>query len=171
MAQSPGRSLGRDIRSRGLAMKLQHAPQALGLKRHATGEKFVKGDGQRIHVAAHAGLIARDLLGRGVVGRAHETAVGRARGRGHAEVRHLDRVGLRTGRDRTQQQVGRLDVPVDHAARVGGGQRPRGLDDVLQRLAPGQRPFALDVLGQRGRLARTPWRSRARLENCRCSRW
>ena len=149
MAQPPRCSLGRNLGARGLAMELQHGAQVVSLKRHAPREQLVEGYGQRVHVAAHAGAFAGNLFGRRIVGRAHESAGTGICGRGHAKIRDLDGVRLLAGRNRDQQQVRRLDVPVDHAAPVGGGQSPRGLDDVFERLAPGQRAFPLDVLGQR----------------------
>ena len=100
------------------------------------GEREVAGRGQRVDVGGRRQLAAGGLLGRHVGRRAdHHVGGGQrvvaAAVARDAEVDQLDDVGLAAGGG--HQQVRRLDVAVDHPARVGLGQRRGGLGDQVDR--------------------------------------
>ncbi len=92
----------------------------------AAGEAFERDAPEREHVRARidAGIAAR-LLGRHVPGRADGGAGARPRGRSRdardAEIEHFYAVD----RASVEEDVARLDVAVEHAARVGRGERAR----------------------------------------------
>ena len=96
--------------------------QRIAVEGLARGEQFVQHRAQRIDVGARVDLAGLLLLGRLVVRRAGDHAfqrrqrrmVGDAR---DAEVQHLGLVAPR------QEDVGRLDVAMHDAARMGIGQR------------------------------------------------
>jgi hypothetical protein len=97
----------------------------VGFERHPAAQHLVEDDAQAVEVGAAVDRLGLDLLGREVLGGAEERAllgqVGRLGRLGDAEVAHLHPPVL------GQQDVGRLDVPVDQARGVGHRQRPRHL--------------------------------------------
>ena len=95
--------------------------QGLALERLDVGQQLVENDAEREHVGAAIGGLALHLLGSHVVGRAgagHGVAAFVAMGdAGDAEIEHAR---LRAA---DHEDVGRLDVAMDHALRMGKGQR------------------------------------------------
>ncbi len=103
------------------------------LERAPSRQALVGHDAEGVHVTAWRRWFAQDLFGREVGGRSEHVAVGgqggRAQRSGDAEVSEHQRAV------RTDQQVARLDVAMDHALlmralqRVGGlGHEVHGLD-------------------------------------------
>ena len=113
----------------------------------AQRQQFVKHHAHGMHVGARVHRAAGKLLGRQVVRRARHRAVQR-RGRravghaGDAEIQHLGLVAL------VEKDIGRLDVAMHHAARVGVGQRIGHTAHQLCRLARRGRPAAGQALAQ-----------------------
>ena len=110
-------------------------------------EHLVEHDAERVDVGLPVDVVAERLLGRDVVRRAEHAAVGgqplllqRA---GDAEVGDLGGALL------VDEDVLRLDVAVDDAARVRGAERAGDLDRVGDRLVDRQAPHAADPLLER----------------------
>ncbi len=110
---------------------------------------MVQGAAQAVDVGADVGVAGvLRLLGGHVVGRAHDhvragqPVAALRRQRREAEVEHLD------GAVAATDQVGGLDVAVDHAALVGVLEPQRRLPDVGACLGHGQRPTLLYQPGQ-----------------------
>ena len=104
--------------------------------------------------AARGDLLRLDLLGRRVVDRADEDARLRQPALGRAaallrdaEVHQVDAAGLVL-----DHHVGRLDVAMDHLARVGGVERARDLLEDRERLVRIVRAALLDQLLEVGPL-------------------
>ena len=126
---------------------LQDLPQprhrTLGVERHASGQHLVVRDAEGVDVGAQIDRLAHAVLGRQISGRSHERA-------GRSELR------LRLGRKRDAEvgdlhhatlvdhQIGRLDVAVNDAGVVRGGESVRGLQDDLRRTGIADAPFRLD---------------------------
>ena len=133
----------------------QQAQRALVVEGHAPGEQFEQHDAQREDVRALVDRLAGAHLGREVARRADEFAgggqfLGEIGGRERdAEIGDLDPAAL------VEHQVGGLDVAMDHAAVVRGGEAGGGLVDRPRRLLrrhlvlalePGRERLALDEL-------------------------
>ena len=112
----------------------------------AVGEQLVKHDAEREHVGAAVGELAPHLLGRHVVRRAgagvRVVALLPVRDAGNAEVEHAW-LGPADHED-----VGRLDVAVDHALGVGEGERVGDATDDERRLRRRRAPAFLAQLAQ-----------------------
>ncbi len=102
-------------------------------------EAFVEHAAERVDVGAAVDVLAGDLLGRDVVDRPHEVTVVADPGLvreplREAEVGQVGVVGaVEPGAD-VEQDIGRLDVAVDEAARVGGVEGTRNLGEDRDRL-------------------------------------
>ena len=126
-------------RLRGRRVALEGAP---------AGKELVGDDGEGVAVAGSGRLAARRLLGGEVAGGAEHRPRGSHAGRvvhqaGDPEVDDLETVGG------VEEQVRRLDVPMDDAVGVGGVQRFRGLRK------PGERELRVDA-PPRARTASVP---------------
>jgi hypothetical protein len=109
-------------------------------KRAAAGQTLIGHHLQGVQVAGRGRRLAAGLLGRQVPRRANQqlplVALALAKRLGDAKVGHLHHAV------RADEQVGRLDVPVDQPDPVGGPNRHCGLPDDLQ--APVQPQASLD---------------------------
>ena len=119
-------------------------------ERDLTGEALEQHRGQRVAVAGRGRALALDLLRRGVVDRADELA---GSGQALGVVRRLDQaevgeVGMVVLSD---QDVLRLDVPVDEPGLMGGIKRLGNLGEQAQR-APWIELVGQDQLLERGAL-------------------
>ena len=104
--------------------RLRH-PRPIPERRRA-GQRGEQHAAERVDVGAGIELVAVDLLGRGVVGRAHPLAGGGQRGRRAVAAREpeVGEVHVRPVRQRPRhEQVRRLHVAVHEAARVRGVER------------------------------------------------
>ena len=105
---------------------------AVGVERDVAGQHLVEDDPERVDVGARVGALPHRLLGRDVVGRAeHAPGGGDARLLELAGDPEVGDLGPPVGVD---QDVLRLDVAVDHAARVGDGEAAGDLDRVGDRV-------------------------------------
>ena len=119
------------------------------MKGSAPGQQLVERDPQsphvtpRVHVARGLHLLRRHVEGATERGqRAGERAV--AGQLGDTEVQHLDPDPLPC--PARQEEIGRLDVAVDHARRVGLGQRLTRLQHVRHRLRHRERPPGAELV-------------------------
>ncbi len=125
-------------------MREDHRDVRLAPERRLAREAFVEHAAERVDVGASVDVVAGDLLGRDVVDRPHQVAVVADPGLvgdplREAEVGEVGMVGAVGAGARVEQDVGRLHVPVDEAARVGRVERARHLGedpDRLPRLEP-----------------------------------
>ena len=125
-----------------------HRDRARRVEDGPPGEREEHGHAERVEVAPGVHRVTRGLLRAHVVRRSDQLArrgeaigIGRER---HAEIRdHRPPGGL------LDQDVVRLDVPVDDAVGVRVAQPPRDLLEQPGRLRRRQRAGALDPLGQR----------------------
>ena len=118
--------------------------------RLGTGQQLVEHHAQGVHVAARVGLAVGDQLGRDVADRADQHAGG-GRGLGtdrpgQAEVGDLDLAAVR------DQHVLGLDVAMDQAGLVGGGDGAGHLDDQIEGPFRTERTLAGDQVPQRATL-------------------
>ena len=137
---------------------VDHRDRVLGAERELAGEQLVHHHAERVDVGLDGRRLLVDLLGRHVGRRAEEALdlrVRRVRDLGGAEVADLDVVAL------GQQDVGRLDVAVDHAVLEGVVERAAHLEDHQHRLAHRQQVRLGAVLLERAARARTPSRCSA----------
>ena len=109
-------------------------------------EQGVEGGAQGPHVGRGTGPVPGEDLGRGERDRADQDAGGRVgalRQPGDAEVAQLGRaVGI-------EEDVGGLDVPVEDAGLVGGGQGVGHVDADVEDLGPRQRALAVHAVVER----------------------
>ena len=115
---------------------------ALPLERALSGQTFVEHAAERVDIGAAVDRTTSDLLGRDVVERADEAAVaGQAADRGdvpgEAEVADEGVLAVGNGRD---EDVGRLDVPMNEVGRVRGVEGGSDLRDQVQRRDGSSRP-------------------------------
>ncbi len=117
-------------------MRAEQAEQGGRLEGWLAAEHLVEHAAQRVHIRASIRLVAGGLLGADVQGRAHDGAgarqvrvAGVGEGAGDAEVGDE---GVAVGR---KEDVGGLDVTVDHAMCVGEGEGLGHLARDAQRLA------------------------------------
>ena len=120
---------------------------------HAPGEHLEEDDAERIHVGAWVAADAGGLFGRHVLGRARDDRArrrvarpGLARDLREAEVDQLD--DLAPVGSVHQEEVLRLDVAVDHARPVRGGQPVRGRVGDPRGAARRQRPRVRKRIGE-----------------------
>ena len=99
--------------------------EVLALERALAGEDLVEHQAERVDVAARRDLAAGELLGRHVGGRARAKRF--ARRAGEAEVGDADLAGA------VEHHVGRLEVAMDDAAFVRGGEAGADLARDLER--------------------------------------
>ena len=129
------------------------------LERTHTGEQLVQHHAQRPHVASRAERISFDLLGAGV-GRGHRLRGGDQLGVAVQQARdaEIQQLGLPRGID---EQIGRLDVAMDHQTLVRIGHRGTDLQEQpdatahiqRMRLAPAVDALAIDIFHRQERLA------------------
>ncbi len=121
--------------------------EVLAVERALPGEDLVEDQAERVDVAARRDLSTGELFRRHVGRRARAERF--AGGAGQAEVGQTDFAGA------VEHHVGRLEIAVDHAALVRGGEPGADLTRDLERAilrkaadAPQQRReiFAVDVL-------------------------
>ena len=114
----------------------RHGDLVLAAERDVPDEHLVEDDAERVDVGLAVDLVAERLLGRDVVRRAEDAAVGRQalllERAGDPEVGDLRRALL------VDEDVLGLDVAVDDPARVRGAERAGDLDRVGQRLGDRQ---------------------------------
>jgi hypothetical protein len=128
---------------------VDHRGEALAPERRVPGQRLVQHAGQGVDVHPLVDHRVLEALRRDVFQGAHggsgdgQRAAG-ADGAGDAEVRQVGEVAPGAGRV-DEQHVGRLDVAVDQALRVGGVERVGHLGDHVDRAVWWQRA----VLGQR----------------------
>jgi hypothetical protein len=122
-------------------------------ERRATGEHLEQHAAERVDVGAPVDLLALDLLGRHVRGRADDLAgarqlrvAGGGGELGQAEVDELRRLAVL--RVRCEQHVGRLEIAMDDARGVGGVEAPAEPLRDGERTLDGQRA-ELDPVGER----------------------
>ena len=117
------------------------------LERRLAAEALVEHAAERVEVGAAVDRLALELLGGGVLERADEEARLRQTRRGHLlrdpEVAQVD--ALRRLRD---EDVRRLDVPVDEPAVVRRVERARDLLQQVERLPEPERPLLLQQRAQ-----------------------
>ena len=116
--------------------------------RELTGEHLEQHDPGRVDVAAGVSSAVGDLFGGEVADRSHHDALGDGLGRlgdrpSQPEIRDLHPAVV------AEQDVFGLDVPVDDAGRVRGGQRLEHRLDDLGGLGGGQPASGAKVLAQR----------------------
>ncbi len=125
---------------------VQHRVQRLAPERLLQREELVEHGPGREQVRARVDGAALGLLGRHVVGRAQDHAAARDAGARaqarQAEVQQLDLPA------RADQDVGRLDVAVHDAARVGVAEAGADLQEDAHALGQGDRRLALDQRAQ-----------------------
>ena len=121
-----------------------HGHGAVPVEGHAAGEHLVEHHAHGVNVAGHIGGLAAGLLRAEIMHRAHHRiaageggAVGHA---GDAEVRHLDVPVL------MDEDILRLDVPVDDAVLMGMLQRREDPDGDLRRHGGVDAPLLPDDL-------------------------
>ncbi len=122
----------RDARRLIVDVSPQRRHVAVAPERRLAGQGFVEEAPERVHVGAGVGPTVRDLLGRDVVDGADEGAgacgagPGSIGALGQAEV---GEVGVLVAVALLDEHVGRLDIPVNEPARVGGVERLGDLRD------------------------------------------
>jgi hypothetical protein len=125
----------------------RHGDLVLAVEGNVAGEHLEEDDAERVDVRLPVDVVAQRLLGRHVVRRAEHAAVRReavvVERAGDAEVGDLGRALL------VDQDVLRLDVAVDDAARVRGAERAGDLDRVGDRLVDRQPAHAADAVLER----------------------
>ena len=126
-----------DGRARGLVeMAGEDGVVAVALEGFLAGDHFVQGDAERIDIGAGVELLALDLFGRHVVKRADDVAgFGEGAVGGHAGDAEVHQLDAAVGR---KHDVGRLDVAMDDAARMGVGEGGEGLVGGVERLGDRQ---------------------------------
>ena len=116
-------------------MQAEHAHEVVGLERHATGDELEQDAAHRVDVDAVIDVLAARLLRRHVLGRAEQHAglrelappvldLGQLR---DAEVEQLHEVRLAEEVD--EVHVLRLEIAVDDAVRMCGGERCADLQE------------------------------------------
>ncbi len=138
LCRQMGGGLVDEAHQEGAERVLARAPE-----RCVTGDGGEQGGPERVHVGADVPAV-RFGFGRGVVPTDGELGAGGIADTGDAEVGQLGPVG-------TEEDVGRLDVAVQHAATMGGIDRFAHRDHEIDGLAPRQRPSRHPV-GQRATL-------------------
>ncbi|HEV2764706.1 MAG TPA: hypothetical protein VGV38_17130, partial [Pyrinomonadaceae bacterium] len=135
--------IGRRGRHRKALAQLKQLRQRLGLEGAPAREDFVEDEAERVDVASDRQLLAFELFGGHVGGRAGPHAVAEFfRERGQPEVREADVAVL------VNHHVGGLEVSVQHAALVHGVQARAQLPPNLHRLVGRQPPETLQDRGQ-----------------------
>ena len=106
----------------------------------AAGDHFVKREAQRVDVGTGVGLTGADLLGRHIGEGSHgQAGAGEARPAGGARDAEIGELDDAAGGD---QDVGGLDIAVNHAALVRERQRRQDLVDVTDGRRDLDRPVA-----------------------------
>ena len=120
---------------------VEHGHDALAREGPVAGEELVEHAARAPQVGAAVHLRALHLLGRHVVGGAHDRA--RARGGGHREARHPEVHDLHRP-VHGEEDVGGLDVAVDDARVVRAGEPVQELHDDVHLPLQGQGPRAAE---------------------------
>ena len=146
----------REPRRRGGEHGGERGRGAVGVvERLAAGDHLVHDDAERVDVARRRAQPADHLLGRHVIeGADHLAGVGQigavdlalVHDLGDAEVEHLDEVVV--GAVRLEVDVGRLEIAVDDAERVGLDQRAAHGARDREHALPRQRPAGAEPLVQ-----------------------
>ncbi len=111
----------------------------VGLERRSAAEELVEQTPQGVHVGGGAGGLAQGAFGREVEAGADDLAGGGERGAGVVEEAGDAEVADLQGAVGVQQEVGGLDVTVDDALRVCGGEPGGGLRGEIGHPLGGQR--------------------------------
>ena len=122
------------------------ADRGLGVEGNPAGEHLVEHDADRVQVRAGVDGVALSLLGREVLGGAHDRAgLGHVRraGAGDAEVRDLGMTRV------VDDHVVRLQIAVDHPTAVREPRRLEDLDGDIDRAQRVQRRLLADQLLER----------------------
>ena len=126
------------------------------VERHAPSKGLVEHHSQAIHVGTAVVGLPHQALGRHVDRRAKDAPccggvveLGWILQLGDAKIDHLHDLAVGSA---VEEDVGRLDVPVDDARRVGCGQRVADRGEDLRTTYGGQAPFLAHLIGQRASL-------------------
>ncbi len=116
----------------------RHRDERVAIERHLPGQRLIEHDAEAVEIGSPVERMMQRLLGREIVRGAHHRLGTRQlrcpRGAGDAEIRHLgDALGM-------EQDIMRLDVPVDEATAMGRCERGGDLRADRQRLASGSAP-------------------------------